>query len=336
MATRNVIFNSKNVKCIILALILFTTIVTMSKKFTKISRQNKPDGSISVLTANVGNLSIGCRDVLYKLCYKDVEKRITENIDILRPDIVAIQEVLAPWQCNKAQTTNQNKVCFDSKQNIPQIRRLLGNDYTIVCTNRDRDGRGFECIAVRTEIGNILGCPTGSLCYSARTSKEINGCDNGFTVSAATIELKNGFKFDIVNFHPQSTDDRCRAKMISQSFDIFEGNKPLIEQPNVLLMGDFNFDPWRDEDKSTETWNAFLSKGWAEKKFLYHSGLAEKDPPYFTSSLFYRRRTVDFVVSNFAEGICNVLGESPNTTRLDGGEGTDHRAIFGFLILQNR
>jgi endonuclease/exonuclease/phosphatase family metal-dependent hydrolase len=286
--------------------------------------ENTPN-SFSVLTANVGNLNFGCRNVLNKLCYKDVEERIASNIKILSPDIVALQEVLAPWQC-KDNEIDKKKSCFDA-QNVPQVRRLLGDNYTIACNTRNQ----FECIAVKSSIGEIIGCNPGDVCNTARTAPEVPACDNGFTVSAATVRLNNGFTFDIINFHPQSTDDECRAKMISLAFEGSNTSKPLIEQENVLLIGDFNLDPWRDQDKSTEAWNIFFARGWAGKKFIYHSGLIERDPPYYTSFLFYRKRTVDFVVSNFAQGICSVLGESPNTSRLDGGKGTDHRALFGIL-----
>jgi hypothetical protein len=321
---------------VLLTGLLLAVIILLSSCFRNESISMKSTGikqpnSFSVLTANVGNLDLGCKDVLNKLCYKDVEERITKNIKLLSPDVVALQEVLAPWQCETIKTTNKNKVC-SNRQLVPQVRRLLGSEYTIACNDRDRNQ--FECIAVKTSVGSILGCEEGQLCNSARTGIEVDGCDNGFTVSAATVKLMSGFTFDLVNFHPQSTDDECRARMISLAFEGTGINKSLIQQDNVLLMGDFNLDPWRDQDKSTETWNAFIAKGWGGRDFIYHSGIVEKNPPYYTSFLFYRRRTPDMIVSNFAQGVCKVLGESPDTSRLDGGKGTDHRALFGLLTVE--
>jgi Endonuclease/Exonuclease/phosphatase family len=330
---------SKDKKSYILLAILALPYVTSSylnsKSYAEINTMDtgsRAANSFSVLTANVGNLSIGCMDVLNKLCYKDVEERITKSIELLNPEVVALQEVLPPWQCeNIKATTNRNKVCYE-KQLVPQVRRLLGNEYTIACNDRNRNQ--FECIAVKTSVGSIIGCEQGQLCNSARTGIEVDGCDNGFTVSAATVKLRSGFTFDLVNLHPQSTDDKCRARMISLAFEGNGKNKPLIQQDNVLLMGDFNFDPWRDQDKSTETWKSFFAKGWGGRDFIYHSGIVEKDPPYYTSFLFYRKRTPDMIVSNFAQGVCKVLGESPDTSRLDGGKGTDHRALFGLLTVE--
>ena len=287
--------------------------------------------SFSILSANVGNLSIGCRNVLNKLCYKDVEERIAKNIQHLSPDIIVLQEVLAPWQCTGINEKNKkNKVCSE-EQIIPQVRRLVGEGYTIACNSRNQ----FECIAVKTSFGEILGCPEGEICNNARTTPEIEGCDNGFNISAVTIKSNvNSIMFDMLNFHPQSTNAICRAKMISMALYGNETTKSLIESENVILLGDFNFDPWRDKDESVVLWNKFMKEGINNSQLEYHSGVTETNPPYFTSFLFYKPRTLDFVVSNFANGACHVLGESPNTIRLDGGKGMDHRALFGVLTLR--
>ncbi len=289
---------------------------------------NKMPNSISVLAANVGNLNLGCRPVLNNLCYKDVEYRISENIKILRPDIIALQELLAPWQCEEIQENNQKKVC-SNLQTIPQVRRLVGNNYSIACTSRNQ----FECIAVHTDVGKITGCPIGELCNTARTGIELPDCDNGFSVSAITVELNNKTTFDVVNVHPQSTNAVCRSKMISLIFGN-QDNIGLVKEKKVLVMGDFNLDPWRDNDESVKTWSNIFEQGWAGQDFLYHSASAEKTPPHITSTFLLKKRTFDFVVSNFATGVCKTLGESENTVRLDDGMGMDHRAIFGVLDIK--
>ena len=286
--------------------------------------------SFSILSANVGNLSIGCRKVLNKLCYKDIEERIAANIKYLSPDIIALQEVLAPWQCNKIDNKDKNKVCSET-QLVPQIRRLVGEDYTIACNSRNQ----FECIAVKKGFGEIIDCQNGEICNEARTVPEIDGCDNGFTISAVTVKAKTlPVLFDVINFHPQSTSSTCRAKMINTALYGNEASQSVIQEKKVLLLGDFNLDPWRDDDESVAVWNAFIKNGWDGLKLEYHSGIAETTPPYFTSFLIYKPRTLDFIVSNFANGVCNTLGESPMTLRLDGGKGSDHRAIFGVLSLR--
>ncbi len=291
-------------------------------------RKYSMDSQITLLSANVGNLDLRCRNVLNNLCYKDVEQRIADSIKELDPDIVTLQEVLAPWQCENYVEKNPKKICYN-KQEIPQARRLLGSNYTIVCDDRNH----FECTAVKVDFGHIQGCPAGSYCTSGRTNESINGCDNGFSISSVTvISNKLDIEFDIVNAHPQSTNSECRAKMISQIFNYENPEKSLVQKERVILMGDFNLDPWRDSDQSIVEWNKLMSTGWSGRQLRYHSGIIEKNPPYPTSFLLWRRKTVDFIVSNFAtEGGCAVLGLSPGTIRLDGGKGTDHRAIYGSI-----
>ncbi len=285
--------------------------------------------SFSILSANVGNLSLGCRNVLNKLCYKDVEERITQNIQHLSPDIIALQEVLAPWQCKNIDK-DKRKVCSEP-QTIPQIRRIVGDNYTIACNSRNQ----FECIAVKKDFGEIIGCNTGEICSTARTVPEIDGCDNGFTISAITVKsnLRSAL-FDVVNFHPQSTSATCRTKMISTALYGNNLTSSIIKEKDVILLGDFNLDPWRDSDESVTLWKDFTNKKLNGLEIKYHSGISENSPPPFTSFLFYRPRTFDFILSNFADGTCYTLGESPNTQRIDGGNGMDHRALYGVLTLR--
>jgi hypothetical protein len=71
------------------------------------------------------------------------------------------------------------------------------------------------------------------------------------------------------------------------------------------------------------------------KRFAYHSGPAEREPPYFTVDEVLFHLTLDHVASDFAQGTCQTLGMAPGTERLDGGKGTDHRALFCALNLPN-
>jgi hypothetical protein len=95
-------------------------------------------------------------------------------------------------------------------------------------------------------------------------------------------------------------------------------------------MGDFNLDPWREEDASIRYWRQQVGKA-SESGYIYHSGVAERNPPYPTLRYPFFTRTYDHVASNFLSGVTQVLGESPGTSRLDGGWGMDHRAIYGQL-----
>lgn len=281
---------------------------------------------LKVLTANVGNSSLGCTAYGYKLCYKDVEKRIAHALTLLEPDLVAFQELLPPERCASVPKDDPKKVCADP-QVVPQVRRLLGDKYSIVCDQY----KHFTCIALKVDKGTFVGCPRGELRHNARTI-HIPGCDHGFSISVATVHLDDGFVFDVVNAHLHSVRPRCRVKMLSRLFRGDEQSPPLIEQPNVLLMGDYNIDPWRTRDRSVRLWKAIFAEGWMGNDFRYHSGIAEHNPPRYTFLSIFGGKTIDLVVSNFAKGVCAVLGETPNTFRLDGGKGMDHRAVYGTLF----
>ncbi|NIS79369.1 MAG: hypothetical protein GTO14_03905 [Anaerolineales bacterium] len=279
----------------------------------------------SILSVNVGNSDLSCQKYDWKLCRKDVEGRLTENIARLKPDIIAFQELLAPWQCEKTQETDPEKVCYD-EQEEPQVRRLLGDDYSIVCDNH----KHFECTAVLNTAGEIIGCPIGSHCNLARTSPIDEGCRDRFSISAVTVKLRTGVTFDVVNMHPQNITASCRSQLLRKAFLEEVPEVAIIQEAKVLLIGDFNLDPWRDNDESFIVWQQIFQAGWDGQPYQYHSGIAEKDPPYYTFK-FVIKKTLDFAVSNFATGQIIVLGESPGTMRLDGGSGNDHRALFGFL-----
>jgi hypothetical protein len=217
------------------------------------------------------------------------------------------------------------KVCYD-EQKEAQVRRLLGDDYSIECD----DSNHFECTAVLITAGEILGCPLGGHCNLARTSPIEAGCKEDFSISAVTVKLRNGVTLDVVNMHPQNFTASCRSQLLRHAF-LKEGPEDaILREKKVLLVGDFNLDPWRDDDESVIVWQQFFAAGWSGQPLRYLSGITEKDPPHYTFA-FIVKRTLDFAVSNFATGQFFVLGESLGTARLDGGAGNDHRALFGTL-----
>ncbi len=289
---------------------------------------NHTQDQFSVMTANIGNSDLRCYPSKWKLCQLDVEQRLTENLQQVQPDMIALQEVFASYQCQDIQDPADWHVCSIA-QDPPQARRLLGDEYSIVCEPNSQ----FECIAVHRDAGEIVGCPVGGYCDNARTPVPLPGCDAGFSISAVTVRLVNGAVFDVVNIHPASFSESCRADLLQRALLGDETSPSIIQEEKVLIMGDFNMDPWRGQDRSTEVWTNFFEQGWAGMPLAYHSGIAEKDPPYYTLH-FFVKRTLDLVVSNFAEGVCQVWGETPGTARLDGGVGNDHRALYGILTFK--
>ena len=81
----------------------------------------------------------------------------------------------------------------------PQIRRLLGNSYSIISDNRWQ----FEGIALHTDIGTIEGVRSGGY-EKIHAQKNRSECDAGFASQIAVITLKNGFQFELAAFHLHS------------------------------------------------------------------------------------------------------------------------------------
>lgn len=286
----------------------------------------EPDSqSVSVLTANIGNLSPGCRKYNFKPCYSDVERRISTRVAQLAPDLVTFQEALPSWQYAGFRERSPHKIGF-APDSRTSSQRIFGDEYTIFEDARHQ----YLCTAVRKSFGTATGLQ-GSF---ARTTPEFQDCNNGFMVTAVTIQPASGPPFDLVNIHLQSSSIRCRVKVLEYIFGDTGRATPMLPTENILVMGDFNFDPWRSRSADVTCWQRILSRGWHGRPLVYHSGTAERQPPHPTSRFLLLPRTIDFVASNFLGGVCSVLGESPGTTRLDGGRGMDHRGVFGSLVLK--
>ena len=310
--------------CWILSAQPFTS---LTDKLGEPSMTENESGSFTLLTANVGNADPRCLPYVVKLCRKDVEARVAQNIQALRPDVIALQETMPIYMCEKYPIAVPGSICGEPTE-IPQIRRLVGADYTIVCESRN----GFECIAVHVDAGEILGCDPGSLCETDRLDYQLEGCRWNVAIMAATVRVR-GHTFDFVNAHPESRSAACRLASIRQIFEDRGQPDSLVRQEHALLVGDFNLDPWREDDVSGRYWNTQV--GMPGGSFYYHSGPAEREPPYPTLRYSFFERTYDHVVSNFLEGTTQVLGKSSGTMRLDGGKGMDHRAVYGRLSFKS-
>lgn len=299
------------------------------------------DDGLDVLVANVGNVDVlRCNNVDFNMCWVEQEEIVADQIAWRSPDLILLQEVLVPEQCDELDEgdVDDDHVCHrDHDFDEPaQVRRLVGDDYTIACD----DQNGYECVAAKVGVASIEDCDDGELCWDlARAGDEIDGCDPGFTVSAVTVDY-DGTLFDVVNVHPPSdapgVDDpqQCRHDY----FDKFFGDDaPLIEQELVFVGGDFNFDPYRDSESNPEVelWRQHVSTSFEQTsddpdQFAYHSGIVEHDPPYWTILLM--SRTWDHAISNGLKGRCVTLGAHPGEPAIDlfhgnEGERLDHLAL---------
>lgn len=278
--------------------------------------------TFTFLQANVGNSLLACDDpYVYKLCEQGVEDAVRERIAALAPDVIALQEVLPDGFCDTLAVPEDDPrfVCHsDNLSDQPsQVRRLVGPDYDVLCDDRN----GYECVAARP---GVLQRPY--LVAPPVDSDADEECSAGFSVGSVGIALDGAAGFTLVNGHPQSAFiGACRAKQLDQVF-ADDG----LAQGATLLSGDWNLDPYRaGEDPSVDVWIEQVGPDDATR-FQYHSGVAERQPPYPTNVVAGLASVLDHVASTSLEGTCQTLGEAPGTERLDGlvGGGCDHRALF--------
>lgn len=275
--------------------------------------------SFTILCTNLGNAEARFFNSRQKnkLASRLTEWRLRRHIRRLQPDIVVYEESIGRLEYLKREPKH------------PQIRRLLGKDYSIVTERRSQ----FDGIAVHEEAGIILGCKPGHFKRNSRTEHEGNLCDIDFSAQAATIRFHDGFTFDLGGFHLHSTNVECRANVL---LNMFVGNPsknkpPLLKEENLLIAGDFNLDPWRENDQSEKVFRDLITRGWDGRKLEYHNRIGKDGLPDLTNLFPMLNRTIDIVASNFARGTLVSLGITPGTQRLDGGHGCDHHTLFGRL-----
>lgn len=302
--------------------------------------------AFSVLAANVGNIDLlKCDSAIYKLCDAEQERRVAARIAKARPDIALLSEVITPDQCDALGPTAEPwHACHPANRATEpdQVRRLLGAEYTIACEPR----RGYECIAVRKGFARLAGCADGKLCRGlSRSAPPVAGCDEGFTLSAVTVEL-DGEKVDVMVAHPPSgvfdSSRQCRRAFLPAALEPAGATGSLRETPLALIGGDFNLDPYRrgaDVDGSYVRERVRFAFSGAGGPLAMHSGLPEHDPPYWSAPL--SRATWDLVLSEGFVGRCTTLGAAANFPPLDLPQGEeihrlDHLAQYCVLSRAGR
>ena len=264
---------------------------------------------LHVVQSNVGNVNVpGCGDQVYKLCQRPVEERAAEALRDLAPDLVGFEEILPPDLCERAPSENPNNLCSGPLDPPSQVTRLLGDGYAQACDARF----GWDCLAVR-------GAPSAEL---ATRPVQPECEDEGFTLNTGTISVQ-GWPVSVGVAHPSSTDAPCRANQIRDFFASLPAAGPAI------ITGDFNLDPYREEDESVAEW-----RRWVPGQFKLISGDEQSSFPCGSSQLDpsgetmdgpvqpcggpLASRTIDHVLGRDAGGTCKVI-------RIDGGGGMDHR-----------
>lgn len=264
---------------------------------------------LRVVQSNVGNVNVpGCNDQVFKLCLRPVEERAAAALRALGADVAGFEEILPPDLCERAPSPNPDNLCSGALEPPSQVARLLGAGYA-----RDCDSRyGWDCLAVRgARSAKLVTRPVQPDCE-----------DDGFTLNTGTIHVK-GWPVTAGVAHPSSTDAPCRANQLRDFFGALPARGPAI------LMGDFNLDPFREDDESVAEW-----RRWVPSRFKLLSGDTLTSFPCGSSQLDPTGESLDGAVQPCSgplqsRGIDHVLGRGASghcdVVRIDGGGGMDHR-----------
>jgi len=296
--------------------------------------------ALRFLQANVGTALLSCDAYVSKLCDAGAEAAIAANIAALDPDVIALQEVLPDTVCDDVDAAggeaDPRRSCHpDVRATEPsQLHRLLPPD---AWETRCDDKNGYECVAVRRDRGRFVGA------YETAPDVDASlGCDPGFSVGRIDVAIdvdedagENAPVLRVVNGHPQSTKDTCRKAQVEQLFETLAVDDDSVA--GVIVSGDMNLDPFslglNADDVSVPVWSAHVGDDDDGRPFVYASGIAERAPPYATTTTLIEA-TLDHVAVRGLSGTCTTLGAAPGTTPLDGDAAImDHRALDCVLTL---
>ncbi len=292
--------------------------------------EDPPEGpsrppDLRVLTYNIGN---GLKERPYALRIRDqrYEDHVGARIRSLAPDIVLLQEVLPPTQCETFVELDPARTCHDWEARLAPVQRILGPSYSIACDSN----KHVECIGVRTDFGRIESLAPGELGLSRALTAPLPGdacdylagacngrsddCDAESSISTVRITT-NDRELRIVHAHPTAIGVVCLEKQVEQAFS-------LVGETPTVIGGDWNFDPTRLTDLiPASIWFDWVGKG---QRFNSHDPRRAQCRLARTSA--GQDASLDRIATDFATGRCHVW----DAPRLD--DGFDFAALDGARI----
>ncbi len=266
------------------------------------------EADLRVLTYNIGN---GSKSGPYALRIGDqaYEDHVGERIRTLEPDIVFLQEVLPPTRCETFDELDSERVCYRAGQRVAPAKRLLGDEYTVVCDAN----RHVECMGVKASFGAIRGVPLrgfgldkaetaglpGRPCdyLAGDCDGESTDCDSESSVSSVVVDTRAG-ALRLIHAHPTAIGEICLNRQLEQAF-------AMVDDLPTVLAGDWNFDPSRLVDvAATALWADWVGEN---RRFRNHSEYGEDCRLDRTS--VGQDASLDRVVTDFARGGCYVWAE---------------------------
>jgi endonuclease/exonuclease/phosphatase family metal-dependent hydrolase len=276
------------------------------------------DANVRIMTMNVGN---GEDEGPYalRLLHQPYEDWLAARIQGLRPDVIALQEVLPRHTCiddGEAWEADERYTCFEADQREDQVRRLVGPDYSIVCD----DVRSVDCLAVHVDFGTIEGLAAGG--YDPEWSgtlalpdgfrrcdyvehecfEKLAVCDRESSVTMARIQTVAGPVIHTVHMHPSAFGQACRENQLAAGLRLSSEAKASDPDIALMVLGDWNFDPDR------------LGRPVEELLYYSHVGPGQLMREHDERDDVCARpvtgpldlASLDRVVTDFARGFCEV------------------------------
>jgi hypothetical protein len=305
------------------------------------------EGTTRVLTYNIGNADDQEPNYPLRLSYQSYEDYVAKQIRALDPDIVFLQEVLAPNLCAKFTEGDAARTCFGAGGKAP-VERILGDGYSIVCDARLQ----VECIGVKKTFGSIEGVAAGALslmgaetpplplpaCSYAAGECDDTKCDAEATVGAVYVQAR-GKRLRVVHAHPNAAGingatsylgEPCRQAQLQQLFEGLTGSAPAI------LGGDWNVDlALFASAREKALWEQYVGPG---KRFTDLSPL-DAQGQFSPTRRIGVATAIDKVLSDAYTGTCkvhgrNMFGADPGQPALD--EGYDFSGLPGGAAFTGR
>jgi len=222
----------------------------------------------------------------------------------VKPDLVGFQEIFHPGDCAMIPPEARvGFVCESWKDGDPTVAQmLLGEGYQVAC----HVGHPDKCAAVKKSFGHFRGCDS-DLCLDGLDGAQVVGCGKGSRIGRAIVDLARGGELTLVNVHGSSgftsDDQNCRKQQFDQVFVDLDG-APAASGDRVVVIGDFNTDPWRllGADVSADELRKYVGP---RKDFHFITQVGD-DAPGSYAGLF----DIDHVISNVFSGSCWIPGLS--------------------------
>ncbi|MSP72791.1 MAG: hypothetical protein EXR76_11610 [Myxococcales bacterium] len=308
--------------------------------------------NLTIMTLNVGTrlLAPDPDDVnsvhyLRRVANAEYEDFIGARVRAMEPDLVALQEVLPPESCSSFIEEDPARTCFEADRRPDAVSRLLGPSYAVVCDGRKRT----SCLGVRRGFGTLASAMASMIsevpmetallplpeCDLVGGGCDEEHCDDESSASFVEVETTFGpvrvvavaLNGGGIGAGRYFAGQACRIGQLDQAFAfVAPGQKSLV-------LGDFSFDSDLEIHAQAKAhWDAMVGVG---RLLTEHDARGLDGRRISTTTT--ERGGEDHVLSNFALGRCEVLGDptfdaSFDFSTLPAGAADrgrlDHRAVF--------